>query len=416
MARPSCTGGVTAVGCYGIRFDFTVNGERFRLVKHIVPTEENLMRARQYLAWIQMQIDSGTFDLAKEFPEYAARRGARVLACALSCAQLFDAFLRHEEAQVLRQELTQATVDGHRRILNGGWRPHIGHMLFTHVTATLLDEVADTQDWSKKTYNNAIGALKSAFAYVSRDFPERQNPAAALKYARIPKPRVDPFSVHDAEQFILALHVDWGEAEGNFHELRFFTGLRPCEEIALRVTDYDRTRGTLNINKTRVRGRERLATKNNKNRTVELCPRAIAVLERHLQLRAQFVARGLIEHDALFFTDSGAPMRHLAVTSRRWTRTLKRLSIRYRRPYVARHTSVSWNLMIGLPAQRVAQQHGHSDITMLTVYSAWTQGAPLQEIEAIRRARDACVSYVPRGSHLSALAVTPHSVSPSITP
>lgn len=31
---------------------------------------------------------------------------------------------------------------------------------------------------------------------------------------------------------------------------------------------------------------------------------------------------------------------------RRWRRTLMRLSIRYRRPYVARHCSVSWNLMI----------------------------------------------------------------------
>ena len=29
----------------------------------------------------------------------------------------------------------------------------------------------------------------------------------------------------------------------------------------------------------------------------------------------------------------------------RWERTLKRLAIRYRKPYVARHISVSWNLM-----------------------------------------------------------------------
>jgi hypothetical protein len=32
---------------------------------------------------------------------------------------------------------------------------------------------------------------------------------------------------------IAALHRDWGEAQGNCDELRFFTGLRPSEEIEL---------------------------------------------------------------------------------------------------------------------------------------------------------------------------------------
>jgi hypothetical protein len=43
----------------------------------------------------------------------------------------------------------------------------------------------------------------------------------------------------------------------------------------------------------------------------------------------------------------------------RWRSTLKRLGIRYRKPYAARHSSVSWNLMIGRNPLFVAQQHGH---------------------------------------------------------
>ena len=72
------------------------------------------------------------------------------------------------------------------------------------------------------------------------------------------------------------------------------------------VYDYDRANGVLDINKTRVDGRDRYSTKSRKDRRVRLCPRAIAVLERQLQLRAQFVARGLIDHDALCFTSTGA--------------------------------------------------------------------------------------------------------------
>ena len=53
---------------------------------------------------------------------------------------------------------------------------------------------------------------------------------------------------------ITALHRDWGEAQGNYDEFRFFTGLRPSEEIALVVSDYDAAHGVLSITKARVQG------------------------------------------------------------------------------------------------------------------------------------------------------------------
>ncbi|MEJ0038865.1 MAG: hypothetical protein WDO68_22820 [Gammaproteobacteria bacterium] len=41
--------------------------------------------------------------------------------------------------------------------------------------------------WTKKTYNNAISALRRAFAFGFEDHPELHNPARALKSARIGK-------------------------------------------------------------------------------------------------------------------------------------------------------------------------------------------------------------------------------------
>jgi hypothetical protein len=40
------------------------------------------------------------------------------------------------------------------------------------------------------------------------------------------------FLPEDAEVVVAAIHRDWGEAQGNYDELRFFTGLRPSEQIA----------------------------------------------------------------------------------------------------------------------------------------------------------------------------------------
>jgi hypothetical protein len=47
----------------------------------------------------------------------------------------------------------------------------------------------------------------------------------------------------------------------------------------------------------------------------------------------------------------------------------------YRKPYCARHSSVSWDFMVGRNPQWVAAQRGHSIATMLRVYAAWTEGA-----------------------------------------
>ncbi len=96
---------------------------------------------------------------------------------------------------------------------------------------------------------------------------------------------------------------------------------------------------------------------------------------------------GRIDHDHLFFKASGAPIRNLQYPYVRWRRTLDRLrTVRYRKPYCARHSSVSWDLMIGQNPLWVAKQHGHSVTTMLPVYTAWAEGAIEADINAIKHA------------------------------
>jgi hypothetical protein len=58
----------------------------------------------------------------------------------------------------------------------------------------------------------------------------------------------------------------------------------------------------------------------------------------------------------------------------------------YRRLYCARHSSVSWNLVIGKNPLFVARQGGHSLVTMWRTYAAWMYGAPESDIGLIRAA------------------------------
>jgi integrase len=121
---------------------------------------------------------------------------------------------------------------------------------------------------------------------------------------------------------------------------------------------------------------DRNMTKTREDRGIRLCPRALATLKGQLSLCRQLKARGSITHDHLFFGADGAPIRRLGYLSKCWRQSSERLGLRHRRPYVARHTSVSWNLMIGKNPLFVARQHRHSVTTMFRTYAAWMQNAP----------------------------------------
>ena len=197
--------------------------------------------------------------------------------------------------------------------------------------------------------------------------------------------------MHDAETLIAGMHRDWGEAQGNYDEFRFFTGLRPSEQIALVMDDLDLVNGVISINKARVSGVDRCQTKTGDDRRVQLCPRALSVLKRHLCLRARMKAEGKIHHDHVFFLETGEPFWTLHHPQVRWRKTLQSLKLRYRRPYTARQTSVSWSLMVGKNPLWVAKQHGHSIATMLRAYAAWAEGAAEVDVEAIKRSMDRTV-------------------------
>jgi integrase len=71
---------------------------------------------------------------------------------------------------------------------------------------------------------------------------------------------------------------------------------------------------------------------------------------------------------------------------KRWVFAHKKLGIRYREPYHMRHTSVTWNLMIGENLLWVAQNHGHSDAVMLKVYARWLAGSTDKDVAKISAA------------------------------
>ena len=391
MGRRSIHGGVSALGGDRIQFDFEFDGVRYRPTLKRRPTEANLKRARKQLLEIKQRIATGTFVFAEEFPDYRFIGNVAAPLKRRTCDQVFDEFLLACDSRVAKKDLAFVTAQGYRKLLTQIWRPALGPRIFDEIRYSDLAKIANDFQWSKKTYNNAISVVRCGFDYGYRDHPEKHNPASGLNCLRITKkdrPVVAPFTIGEAESLISRLHADWGEAIGNYDEFRFFTGLRPSEQIALLVTDYDARRGVLSVTKARVLRRDTDRTKTLEDRDVELCPRALAILKRHLALRAEYVAARKIHHEQLFFLEDGRPISDPEITRWRWSESIKALNIRRRGPYHARHSSVTWQLMLGKNLLWVAKQHGHSVEVMLRMYAAWLEGATEADIHAIKQAME----------------------------
>jgi integrase len=408
VGRPSTTGGVTARSRNRIQYDFMLGGVRYRPTLKQIPTEANMRRAREHLKGIKERIRLGTFSFAEDFPDFRDLHTVINSSPWRTCSQVFDEYLQQCESRLRKHDLSHSTLAGYRKVLDCIWRPGLGRLPFLHVRYSMLVRIANShKTWGKKTYNNSLSVLRRAFAFGYRDHPYKSNPAWALKGARVKRKdisRIDPYRIQDAEELIAAIHRDWGEAQGNFHEFRFFTGLRPSEEIALTVRDFDEAHGTLSVTKARVLGVDKNTTKTREDRVIQLWPRALAVLKRQMALHRDLKSRRLIDHDQLFFKDDGSPIQHLGYPAKRWRLSLERLGQRYRRPYCARHSSVSWNLMIGKNPLFVARQHGHSLVTMWRTYAAWMDGAVESDIDLIRAAIEGSVSAAPISSEQNGAA------------
>jgi hypothetical protein len=136
MGRKSMSGGVKPLGLNRIQFDFAIEGMRFRPTLLWVATQTNLRRARQQLTRIKARMAAGTFCFSEEFPGF---RGLH----------------------------------------------------------SMLVKIADAQHWNKKTYDNAVSALRRAFEFGYATIPRSETQPLGCK-AHASAKRTGPRSIPSA--------------------------------------------------------------------------------------------------------------------------------------------------------------------------------------------------------------------------
>jgi integrase len=348
-----------------IRIHFTFEGRARKETlktdgKPLAPTPANLRYAARMADEIREKIRHGTFVYANYFPASKnATTGAGV-----TIADRLDVWFESLVGKA------SSTMKGYR-VARDWWQAKIGSRpARALVRSDILTALATEPDWTGKTRNNKMSVLRGAIELAIADGVMLTDPTAGIDSFEHQAPEPDPFDLDEAEAIIAGLDKHYDEQVARYFGLKFYTGTRTSESLALRWPMVDWRRHTLSIVDAVVLGEHKDSTKTHRARHVQLNARAQQFLKD--QKASTFLHKaGWIFPDPRTgerWTDDEPP-RELY-----WRPCLKRLGIRYRSPYETRHTYATMLLMAGATPAWGAKQMGHSLEQFLRTYARWIDG------------------------------------------
>jgi integrase len=358
-----------------IRLSFTLAGVTYKELlrlngKALPPTAANVKFAHRHAAEVKRAIAAGVFEWEVYFPE--SKHAARVAAARPTLGGLLDALLES------KGRLSPSTRDQYATAARF-WKGLLGaDTPLEDVDHKFLAAKIGGFDWpSPKTHNNYLIVLRGALELEYRGAKALANPLAGISNMKVVRKLPDPLSLEERERILADMRKHYPAAIVAYFMFAFATGMRPEEIIALRWSDIDTERQLARVQRVRTfRGSEREGSKTHTVRDVDLVPMALEALA--VMAPVTKMKRTEREDD----DDTAADIFQNPVTGRPWhdersqrdhywRPALKRLGIRWRRPYCTRHTFATAALMGEVPPAYIAAQLGHSVKMLLEVYARW---------------------------------------------
>ncbi|MDR5735855.1 DUF3596 domain-containing protein [Caballeronia sp. LZ025] len=353
-----------------MRMHFTVEGMRYRPTlmidgEALAPTPANIKYANRLIIEICERIRTGTFIMREYFPDSDETTSPAELTVEswliewLTTLRIENSTRGGYDAAI--KFWSRAPCDGKQRTL--GSIP-LRALKLSHI----LTAIASRPDLSGKTINNYVSVLRQAFTLAVTDKLLSTNLAEAVPRAKHQRQPADPFSRAESEAIIAeAAKVD--PQIHNYIEFWFWTGLRTSELNGLDWRYVDLYGDAVSIERVLVGGEEKDRTKTAEARLVRLNSRSHAALQR--QRAVTGLAGGRVFQDPRYSRPWHSEEAFLRVY---WSRILKRLGIRYRRPYNMRHSYATSMLMAGMTPAFCAKQLGHTVEMFLRIYAKWIDG------------------------------------------
>lgn len=352
-----------------IRVSFYYEGTRFRRTlyvgdKPMTANQANLKHAARLADEIRAKIAAGEFVMSEYFPEDGDGGPTTV----------------HKQLAtwLAAQRVETSTKAGYTAAVNF-WKRASYHDTDLQMAmgpvplrqlkpSHVMTALARRPELSGKTINNYVSVLRGALDLAVKDKMLRENVTDQVPSAKWQRDPPDPFTAEERERIIAHAQTKHPGQVANMARFWMWTGLRTGELIGLRWANVDLASGTVLVKEAKVK-RERKTTKTNVARTVRMNSQALAALtaqKAHTYLKGEEVFQDPRHGEAW---DTEASFRKVF-----WTKMLKALGIRYRRPYQCRHTYATAMLMAKMNPAMCAKQLGHDVKVFLTIYAKWIEG------------------------------------------
>jgi integrase len=340
-------------------------GQWTRETLKIPPTPANERYAAKLVVQINRALAAGTFDYAEFFPDSKhAKQSAHNLQFGDAC----DTWLK------TKGRLATKTLDQYRNALEV-WKGMFGKDTpierLTH--GTLAAKIGGYPWASAKLLNNYLICLRGVFKLAGREIKGLDNPMEGIENSKHQAPPPDPFTQDESALILADLRKHYDVRIWAYFTFAFASGMRPEEMIALQWGDLDSRTGTIRVERARTAD-EVKPLKTYHARDVDLTDQALLAI------------KAMKEHTSMLGNGNG-PIFQNPVTRRPWhdersqrdhywRPALKRLGIRWRKPYNTRHTYATTALMAGVNPTYISRQMGHKSAKMLfQVYAKWIDGA-----------------------------------------
>ena len=384
-------------------FDFRYRGHRCREYTSLSDSGANRRKLKRILDKIEAEIEQGTFEYARYFPnsrnlERLGLVGAAAAAPAapavpapltrpqpVAAAPQCPSFADFADTWVAENEVRWR--QSHRRtqldIIDGHLKPAFGESPVDRITkpdllafraklAKAPGRAGDTL--SPKRVNSIMAPLRQILDEAA-DRYEFVSPYRNIKPLKVPRTDVEPFSLEEVQRILRSVRPDFR----SYYTVRFFTGMRTGEIDGLKWKYVDFERRLILVRETVVNGREDYTKTDASQRHIQISGLVYAALKEQEQ-----VSKGRSQY--VFCTRQGDHLDHNNVTKRVWYPLLRHLGLKPRRPYQTRHTAATLWLAAGENPEWIARQMGHATTEMLfRVYSRYVPNLTRRDGSAFER-------------------------------
>lgn len=393
--------------------DFRYRNVRCRELTALPPTKANIARLERLLSDIEREIQAGTFNYRKYFPNSnraglfsapavantvtpgeivkavvtaANDKGMAVPASGLvvniDSSPIFATFCDtwFDDREVDWKRSTRIKV---RDIMNQHLIPAFKGRTVGDITREdilrlrthLAKDFREGQGLSPARINGILNVLRQ----ILEEAADRLNfttPFRNVKSLRVPKTNVDPLSLAEVMAFLDALPP----AFRPYYTVAFFSALRTSELNGLKWTSVDFDRRQILVREALVYGELDSTKTYGSERHVAMSSIVFEALRDQQKLAAAF------DSEFVFCASNGEAVNYRNLANRVWHPTLKTLGLRRRTPYQTRHTAATLWLAAGESPEWIAKQMGHTTTKMLfTVYSRFVPNLTRQDGSAFER-------------------------------